>query len=297
MLLLAQLLVPIENLVRIEGRAQIGLVGYGLVVGLPGTGDSRKIAITKQLLRSALSSLDFVPEKDFESKNVAAVMITATVPAGARPGSKIDVQVSSIGDARSIDGGVLLPSPLKAGDGKIYAVAQGRVVAGKKSPTGKIPAGAVVTAELKLGGESALVLRNPSYQLAQQIASAINNVYPGAAIVKDAFVVNLNIPAGVGKAEFMAEILKLKVKVPPSSRVVIDSRTGVIVMGGDVKITKAAIFASGLKVECGFSMEDSATVDDVVSVLNQMGATPKMLVSVLQGLYRAGALQGELEVW
>ncbi|MCL6270099.1 flagellar basal body P-ring protein FlgI [Sansalvadorimonas sp. 2012CJ34-2] len=342
------------DLVDISGVRSNQLVGYGLVVGLDGSGDkTRQTKFTSQSLNNMLRQLGIqLPAgTDPNIKNVAAVSITATLPAFARPGQKIDITVSSIGDAKSLNGGTLLLAPLKGIDGNVYALAQGNLVVSGISvegnsgsevtvniPTvGRIPSGATVEREVPSNFASqdfiTLNLRSPSFTTARNIVRSINELLgPSAAKARDSASITVSAPADSGqKVTFMAMLENLDVESSrPPARVVINSRTGTVVMNQDVRVTTAAVshgnlivsiqessnvsqpnsFTSGgqavttpqsdIQVEQGnsrlFMMPESHSLQEVVNAVNSVGATPADLMAVLQALKEAGSLKAELVV-
>jgi flagellar P-ring protein precursor FlgI len=261
--------VRLKDLGRLSGWRENALVGYGLVTGLAGTGDSPRNQATRQSLANLLSRFDLsVSPEDMSSRNVAAVMMTARLPAFARPGDAIDVTVTSVGDARSLVGGTLLMAPLKAANGKVYALAQGPVSVGgyrydangnqvqKNHPTvGTVSGGAHV--EVGVAGEEpavselTFVLQDPDYTTAGRIADAINaKLGGGAARVRDAAGIAIAVPPAArdNPAPLLATLEGLAVTPDRRARVVINERTGTVVTGGDVRIERVAVSHGDLKV-------------------------------------------------
>lgn len=333
--LLWALKVPLRLLVEISTLRENQLVGYGLVVGLSRTGDSRSPLAT-DALRKVLSyrGID-LPEKGFESRNIAAVMVMAKIPPLAKKGDGIDIWVSSIGDAKSIEGGYLLQTPLSAPDGTIYAVAQGNLTTTKqieteaseaslypfvnrvrrqkpqneKTNTIFVPRGAILERELtedfflKDGSGNHIVkLRFVSFDpvTAHNALKAINEKYPTKAQLEEATLL-LSIPPEKTVLEFLAEILSLPVEAANPKKVVIDSRTGTVAMGGAVAIGKVAITHGSLSIQskekAAYVLEEAPTVGELVQGLNQMGISPSEIAQILKAIYAAGALYGELIVY
>ena len=347
---------PIGGAVRIKDIASLQnvrenqLVGYGLVIGLQGSGDSlRNSPFTEQSLRSMLDRLGInLRGSELRSRNVAAVIVTAELPPFAGKGSRIDVTVSSLGDATSLSGGSLVFTPLTAADGKVYAVAQGQIaVSGFSSSgqaenltqgvptTGRIPNGALVE-RLTRGqfgdiAELVLELRNPDFNTAVNIADAINAYtleHYGETVARerDLRTVILKKPERLGAARFIAEIGELAVAADAAARVVVDERTGTIVIGQDVTITTVAVTHGSLTVRvteeptvsqpAPFSNGEStvaprtsisarqnggqlrivegADLQTLVAGLNEMGLKPMGIIAILQAIKSAGALQAEL---
>ncbi|MEI4471379.1 flagellar basal body P-ring protein FlgI [Frigidibacter sp. MR17.24] len=344
--------IRIKDLVEIDGVRGNDLVGYGLIVGLNGTGDGlRNAPFTEEIMASILERLGVnVAGEQFRPRNVAAVMVTAALPAFARAGGRIDVTVSAIGDATSLLGGTLVMTPLNAADGQIYAVAQGTVLAGGASaqgaaasvvqgvPTsGTIPAGARVEREVDFElsqlSRVRLALRDPDFTTADRIADEINREFGrGVAEMTDPGTVAMNISAaGSGSpAQVLSRVEGLTIEPETRARVVIDQRSGTIVMGADVRVSRVAVsqgnltlrveeapivvqpnpFAEGETVvvprsaadvteEPGIRMaeiSDSNSLTDVVAGLNALGVSPRDMIDILKTIHAAGALHAEFIV-
>lgn len=343
--------IRIKDIASFEGVRENQLVGYGLVVGLNGSGDSDQ---TKFQIQSVVNMLERMgvttSANDIKVKNVAAVMVTATLPAFAKQGNRMDVLVSSMGDAKSIAGGTLVMTPLKGADNQVYAVAQGSILtnsfafggqgatAQKNHPTaGRIANGALVERELPntLAGKSVLNLNldTADFTTASRIVTAINDKFKApVATSRDSGSVALAIPESYTNrtVEFIAALESLEVKPDVQAKVVLNERTGTIVMGENVRISTVAIthgslslviketprvsqpapFSKGgetkvvprtdLKVEEEnrrlMVMPEGASIGDVVRALNLLGVTPRDLISILQAVKAAGALQAELSI-
>jgi flagellar P-ring protein precursor FlgI len=261
--------VPIRALGRFDGWRENALVGYGLVTGLSGSGDSRSSAVTRQALRNVLSRLGTtVADVDISSRNVAVVVVTAMLPASANVGDKIDVTVSSVGDARSIAGGTLLMTSLSGPDQQVYALAQGPLVVGgyqfdaqlnlaqRNHPTtGRIVLGASVERPvdaklLNARGEISFLLAEPDFATARNIAAAVNQRFgPSVATVENADRVKIAAPSGSREfAEFVSAVQDLGVQPGRQYRVVVNERTGTVVAGGDVTISPVVISQGDLRV-------------------------------------------------
>lgn len=350
----------IKDIVDIEGVRDNQLVGYGLVVGLNGTGDDLdKAVFTRESLIGMLQRLGVnARDEDLDTDNVAAVMVTANFPAFGRHGARIDVTISALGDAESLLGGNLLVTPLLGADGEVYAVAQGPVAVGGFSAggeaetitrgvptTGRIPNGAIIEREVPFALNELqrvkLSLRNPDLSTAGRIAGAINDflreqrkIEQPSAEVTDPGTVTLAIPeAYSGRAvALLSDIEQLTVKADQIAKVVIDERSGVIVMGQNVRISTVAIAQGNLTIritetpqvsqpgpfaEAGETVVVPRTqieVDDqngsrlavvegngvslqqLVDGLNALGIGPRDMISILQTIKAAGALQAEIEV-
>jgi flagellar P-ring protein FlgI len=343
----------IKELARVQGVRDNPLIGYGLVVGLDGTGDqTTQTPFTTQSLQAMLSQLgvQLPPGTSLQLKNVAAVMATAVLPAFARSGQTIDLTISSLGNAKSLRGGTLLMTPLKGADGQVYAVAQGNVLVGGVGASangskvqvnhlsvGRIPAGATVEREVltALGQGQFVYLESNAtdFTIARQIAEAINAIVgAGLAQAMDGRVVRVRAPEEIAqRVEFLARIENLEV-VPArgSARVIVNSRTGSVVMNQTVTIEPCAIAHGNLSViihtepvisqpnplstqgetvqtqrssieireERGglVTMPAGVSLAQVVKALNSIGATPQDLLAILQAMKSAGVLRAELEV-
>ncbi len=340
----------IKDIVEFEGVRDNMLVGYGLVVGLNGSGDSLINAVfTKQSLSSMLERLGVnVRDAVLTTKNVAAVMVTARLPAFAASGSQIDVTVSAMGDAKSLLGGTLLVTPLMGADGQAYAVAQGTVQTGAVSasggsgsvvlkgvPTaGRIAAGAIVEREtgfqLASLNQLRLTLRNPDFTTARRIADAVNVRYPGAASADNPTIVTLRPPGGRDLVGFVTAVEQIPVEPDSAAKVVIDEVTGVVVMGENVRVSTVAIAQGNLTITVqetpqvsqplpfsqgttttvtqsaisvneekgkGLVMvKEGASLSSLVAGLNALGVTPRDMISILQTIKAAGALQADIQV-
>ena len=344
--------VRLKDLVEVEGVRGNDLVGYGLVVGLNGTGDGmRNIPYTEESLSSLLERLGVnVQGEEFRPKNVAAVLVTATLPAFARTGSQIDVTVSAIGDAKDLTGGMLIMTPLNAADGQIYAVAQGPVLVSGFSaegdaasvtegvPTaGTIPNGARV--ERELGFDFAemknirLALRAPDFTTASRVEAAINTQSNlSIATMLDATTVEVKVDEKFrSPAHMISEIENYKITPAQKARVVVDQRSGTIVLGSEVRISSVAVAQGNLSIRVRevpvvsqpnpFSrrgetvvvpqtdididasedrnvavLEENITLADLVDGLNALGVSPREMIDILKSIKSAGALHAELVV-
>ncbi len=341
----------IKDIVEFEGVRENQLVGYGIVVGLNGTGDAlRNAPFTKQSLEAMLERLGVnVRDANLNTKNVAAVMVTAKLPPFSAPGSQIDVSVSALGDAKSLLGGTLLVTPLLGADGEAYASAQGTVQTGSISaggssgstvlkgvPTaGRIAGGASVEREvgfqLAAMGVMRMTLRNPDFTTAKRIAEVINAKYPGCAYADNPTIVAIRPPPGQNMIAFIAEVENMSVEPDSPAKVVIDEVAGVIVMGDAVRVSTVAIQQGNLTItvseqpavsqptpfsrggqttvvpQSAISVEEEkgkqfltvksgASLATLVGGLNALGVTPRDMISILQTIKAAGALQAEIEV-
>jgi flagellar P-ring protein FlgI len=342
----------IKDLASIEGVRENQLVGYGLVVGLNGTGDTlNNSPFTKQSLTSMLERLGVNTRgTNLRTANVAAVMVTANLPPFSTQGTRIDITVSALGDSKSLQGGTLLVTPLLGADGEVYAVGQGAVAisgftaegdAAKVTrgvPTvGRIANGAVIEREIEfaLKGQTVLrlALRNPDFTTAKRIAAAINDFLgSSSAEPTDPSTVAIQIPANYrgNMIKLLTEVELLRVEPDQRARIVIDERSGIIVMGKDVRVSTVAIaqgnltvsisespivsqpqaFSNGqttvvprtnIKVDAGEGkqlgiVKEAVTLKELVDGLNALGIGPRDMISILQAIKAAGALQADIEV-
>lgn len=319
--------VRIKDLANIRGVRPNQLVGYGLVVGLNGTGDSRKSLATNKAAAMMLTKLGMrtLPEES-SSGSMASVLVTAELPAFSRNGDRLDIRLSTVGDAKSLAGGTLVLTPLKAGDGNIYAAAQGAVVVGQASGTGvqvltvaTVPGGAFVEREFVPDFGSTdqvlLSLRVPDFTTNSRVADEINRYFRGYfARSADQGLIEVTVPENYldRKVEFVSELERLKVAVDRRAVVIVNERTGTVVMGSDVNIGPISISHGALTINVaqekkggsGASGASAAansvvalggsTVGRLIETLNALGVKPQDLVGILQAIHAAGALKAEL---
>ena len=308
----------LKDLVQFKGVRENPVIGYGLVIGLNGTGDGGGEIVDASLKRM-FQKLGLNPQKEVSSKNVASVIVTAKLPPFGRIGQKIDVTVSSIGDSNSLAGGTLLVTPLKGGDGKIYAVANGSIsigglTKGKAFPTtGTISGGATIEREVNFAFNEKksirMSLNNPDFTTAARIEKTINQELGGKyAISKDSTTVDLVVPVHYQRkvVQLMAILENFKVHSDQKAKIVINERTGTIVAGGEVVIKPVAVSHGDLTIEVKggngdkpdrfYLMDKKTTLNELVKSLNAFGATPEDLISIFQALKRNGALIGEIEL-
>ncbi|MGD2097759.1 MAG: flagellar basal body P-ring protein FlgI [Desulfobacterales bacterium] len=345
--------VRIKDIADIRGVRQNQLVGYGLVVGLEGTGDSDSALFTIQSLASLLEKMGVtVQTEDIEDvENVAAVMVTANLPPFASLGGRLDVLVSSIGDAENLQGGTLLFTPLRAADGNVYAVAQGPVSTGgfavsgnsgdevqKNFPTvGRVVGGALVEKQLHSNFNEkkalTLALKEPDFTTASRVAQAINRAfYDQLAQTENAGSIRVTVPQNYAgnTVQFVTMIERLGVTPDMVSKVVVNERTGTVIMGENVRISTIAIAHGNLSIQINesqdvsqplpfsrggetvvtpeseivvqegknpiFLVESGVSIGEVVKALNALGVSPRDLIAIFQALKAAGALQAELEI-
>jgi flagellar P-ring protein precursor FlgI len=344
--------IPLRDVVDVAGVRDNQLVGYGLVVGLAGTGDGTQAKFTVQSLANALKRMGVViPPNAIRVRNAAAVMVTADLPAFARPGSRLDVTVSSIGDAKSLTGGTLLMTPLKGPDGRVYAIAQGPISLGgaisasaagasvqKNHPTtGVIPSGALVerSAAVNLSGREFfhVQLRHPDFATAYRIEKAVGQAFdPGAAKAIDAGTVRVSVPQPLRNSpvEFLALLMDVDIVPNVPARVVLNERTGTVVLGGEVRISQVSVTHGNLTISIAtrygvsqpapfsengqtvvvpesevvieeeaasrIEMGDGTRVKDLVGALKGIGVSPRDMMAIFQAIRAAGALHAELVV-
>ena len=343
--------VLVRDIATIEGVRENALIGYGIVIGLKGTGDRQQTVFTTQTLANVLQRLGLqIPASSVQVRNVAAVIVTAALPAFAHPGTTLDVTVSSVGDAKSLEGGVLLLTALHAADGQVYASAQGPLTLGGYSAggngnskelnhatVGRVPEGGIVErdASIDLNRLSTLsfILRQPDFTATRDVAAAINKEFgKSVAAAQDSRRIDVNVAeAGASSVPtLISKIQNLSISFHPAAKVVMNERTGTIVMGGDVKLTPVAVFHGDLTVEVttkfavsqpepfskngetkvirdtdvraqeeparSIRLEEGANVEELVNGLHTMGATAHDIVAILQAIKAAGGMEAELEV-
>lgn len=344
--------VLIRDVATVEGVRENSLVGYGLVAGLKGTGDKQQTYFTVQTLASVLARMGVqipaaVLQSTVQVKNVAAVFVTASLPPFSRPGMRLDVMVSSIGDARSLEGGLLLLTPLYAADGQVFAAAQGPLVVGGYSagtsanakqvnhPTvGRVPGGALVERDSALDLASldhlSLLLNDANFSTAEEVAKAINRerAQPVATVI-DGRRIEIRMEKGAAIPEVLARVENLEIEVRRRAKVVVNERTGTVVLGKDVHLGAVSILHGNFSIAVttaysvsqpnplgqgqtevvpqtkvsaseaparNVELNEGASVEELVTRLQAIGATARDVVSILQAIKAAGALEAELEV-
>lgn len=343
----------LQDIAVVQGVRGNQLIGVGLVVGLAGTGDGTNITFTPQAVTAMLERFHItVPPGQLQLKNVAFVSVTATLPPFVHSGSAIDVTVSSMGDAKSLQGGTLLQTPLQAANGQVYAAAQGSISVGgfqagggsggsvtqNHVAAGRIPGGAIVEQDVPttLTGASDdslnVTLDTPDYTTAERVARAIRSQLPaGATSVQplDAGTIQVDFAPGTDTVGLIASLQNLEVETDEPAKIVINERTGTVVMGGDIVVTPCAVAHGNLTVSIAnnpvisqpgpFSngntvvaprknikvtestqhlipIPASSTIDKVVRSLNALGVTPRDLIAILQAMHDAGALHADIEI-
>ena len=343
--------VRVKDVARIQGVRENELVGYGLVIGLNGSGDKAGTLFTVQSITSMLQRMGIQVAKDRVGvKNVAAVVVTAKLPPFAKAGASLDVLVSSLGDASSLQGGVLLLTPLQAADGKVYAVAQGPVSIGgfnieaggtgekvqKNHPTaGRVPNGATIEREVPMtvvqNQTLAITLNSPDFTTAGRLAEAIDrSLGSGRSRAEDAATVRVTVESGQDLIGLISRLEHVRLTPDRVAKVVINERTGTIIMGSEVRISTVAIAHANLSIQIKSELQvsqpaplstggkttvvpksevsvqeekrqltvlnEGASIGDLVQAMNALGVTGRDLISILQAIKQAGALQAELEI-
>jgi flagellar P-ring protein precursor FlgI len=343
--------VRLKDIAQVRGVRSNQLIGYGIVVGLEGTGDSNGALFTVQSIANMLERFGItVPPNAIKVKNVAAVMVTAELPPFARAGNTLDVVVSSIGDARSLQGGTLLQTPLRGADGNVYAVAQGPLSIGgfnfggggarvqrNHTTVGRIPNGALIEREVPasyLQGDNGVTiqLHKPDFTTAARVVSSIRSAFPNLTVrAHDPSTIRILLDADTATDPVMliAQLETLSVLPDSKARVVVNERTGTVVVNGDVRVAPVAIAHGGITVRIQTTFEvsqppplsegqtqvvpqtqvdareeparmvylrEGASVESLVKALNALGVSPRDLIAILQSLKAAGALHAEIEV-
>jgi len=339
----------IKDIANINGVRPNILIGYGLVVGLKGTGDKNSTIFTNQTLSNMLEKMGVIVDPTVTKvANVAGVMVTAEMPPFAKAGNRLDVVVSSLGDATTLEGGVLMMTPLKGGDGRTYAVAQGPLLVGgfavggqgasvqKNHPTvGRVPNGAIVEQEIpydSFGDALKISLKRPDFTNARRVVDRINGLYRGIASAEDGGTVIVQIPQQMKSdpVKFLSVIESLDINPDNYAKIVVDEKTGTIVIGEDVRIATVAISHGNVSVQIKedkkvsqalpqarggqtvvtpdtqmnveeekghfYYLDKGASVKELVDALNAVGLTARDVITILRTIKAAGALQAELEV-
>lgn len=313
----------LKDVASIRGVRENQLIGYGLVVGLKGTGDTQAEFTSKSFARLIEKLGVQLDKKDIVSKNVAAVIITASLPPFAKAGNPLDITVSAVGDSSSLVGGTLLQAPLRAGNDEIFAVAQGAISVlgdGKDVHTtvGRIPNGAMIERDIQADFANRkmyrMTLHNPDFTTAARTILTINKELGGQyASAKDAGTIDIITPSSYENrgVELMATIEAIEINPDQKARVIINEKTGTIVIGEKVKISKVGLSHGNITLKVVDEktkkltptddkvalLDTGANVGDLVQALNKLGVTPKDLISILQSIKAAGALHGELETF
>jgi flagellar P-ring protein precursor FlgI len=320
--------VRIKDIADLQGIRDNQLVGIGLVTGLAGRGDSQNSELLKAAIANLLSNFGFrIDPADVRSRNCAVVTVSCQIPAFVRAGENVDILVSSIGDARTLDGGVLLQTPLRAANGVVYAMAQGQIfttqaaTGGSQRTVGIIPGGAIIEQDVLstfLDDNSlSILLRHPDFVTANSVSAAIRQKYPDILLqAVDAAMIELSIPQQwrSDPVGFIAELESIQVTPEPSNKVVIDSSSGVIIFGEQVRIGKVAVSYQDISVsvspygraatgllegeegEQNFVFDQTTTVEELVDTLKTIGLETEMIIHIIKAIDRAGSLYGTLIV-
>ena len=327
----------IKDIANVVGVRENQLIGYGLVVGLNGSGDGSSSEFTIQSLSNMLQSVNVkINPDDIKSKNTAAVMVTAKLPAFARQGDKLDITISSIGDAKSLQGGTLLMTPLKAVDGEIYALAQGSLTLGGKTPSNHVTSGTIfggafvereVAYDIYNQDTVFLSLKESNFNIASNIQNAVNlNIGGELALAVDSRTIKISKPGGVNMVDFLAQILNIDVEYKALDKIIIDEKTGTVVSGIHITVDPVVITHGDITIKIepdtyeqidtenrnivdiqdGMAVDANSnrllisgqktTVASVARALNKLGATPSDIISILENLKRVGAIHVNLEV-
>ncbi|OOQ30303.1 flagellar biosynthesis protein FlgI [Helicobacter pylori] len=320
----------IGDIASVVGVRDNQLIGYGLVIGLNGTGDKSGSKFTMQSISNMLESVNIkISADDIKSKNVAAVMITASLPPFARQGDKIDIHISSIGDAKSIQGGTLVMTPLNAVDGNIYALAQGAIISGNSSNllSANIINGATIEREVSYDlfhkNAMTLSLKSPNFKNAIQVQNTLNKVFGNkVAIALDPKTIQITRPERLSMVEFLALVQEIPINYSAKNKIIVDEKSGTIVSGVDIivhpivvtsqditlKITKEPLSDSKNTQDLDNNMSldtahntlssngKSITIAGVVKALQKIGVSAKGMVSILQALKKSGAISAEMEI-
>ena len=328
----------LKDMASIKGVRHNQLVGYGLVVGLDGTGDGGNTTFTTQALKNMLESMGVhVNKDDLNVKNIAGVLVTANLPPFSKIGQTIDVTLSSLGDAKSLQGGTLVATPLKGLDKNVYALAQGPIsiggfeISGSTAGTSiqknhvtvaKIPNGATVEREVSVNfaGKKALTLslHTPDFSTVSLMVTTINEQLGGTyAVAKDGATAEITVPEEYqsNAIALLAKIENMRVKQDDRAKVIMDERTGTVVMGANVQISELAVAHGNLSIQITdedigsgqtlkakdgqaklIHLKTGVTLNEVVRALNALGTTPRDLIAIFQSIQASGALQAELEI-
>lgn len=338
----AQAKVRIKDISRMSGDREYQVIGYGLVTGLNATGDKGEMSV--EMMKGMLQNMGMeVNSSQIVSKNSAAVVVTGMLPPYARPGESFDITISSIGDAKSLMGGVLLPTLLKGGDGQVYAVAQGNVSIGGFEATtggaannrntqrnhltvGYISGGAIMERSVEdrfaRSGKFSILLQEKDAILTRKVKEAVDRRYGnGWAVITNPGQVEVTVPRSMADdpVSFAANIENLTLTIDEPNRVVINERTGTVIVGNNVRISRVVISHNGIRIAVDANNENQSgmgggrrrrdekqasmvdvqgetTVDDLVNALNAVGATPKDLIAIFEAINAAGALHGDLKI-
>ena len=310
--------VRIKDVAGLEGVTENQLLGIGLVTGLSGKGDSSGSVLLRKTLSNMMARFGLeIDPKDVKSRNCAVVMVSADVPSFVRPGERIDLAVSSIGDARSLAGGILLQTNLNAANGEVYAVAQGKVMTGRTGieTVGSVIGGGIVEKEILsrfvTEGKVSILLRNPDFVTAGAVADSVREAFEGITVdTRDASLIDITVPSERADdiVGFIGEIESLTISPDVSGKVVIDSQSGIIIIGDNVRIGRVAVAYEDVRIQVGasawgeeekpkvFLMDETTDVEDLVETLQTVGLETEVIVGIMKAIEAAGALYGRLIV-
>lgn len=314
----AKQLVRVKDIAVIQGIRENQLTGIGLVTGLDGQGDSEKNPLLRRVLANFISAFNIsVPAEQLKSKNCAVVSVTADIPAFVYPGDRIEVTVSSLGEAKSLESGILLQTPLRAANGKTYAAAQGKIKTargrGAIQTVGTITDGAIMEEEVRAlfseQGAFSIILRRPDFSTAANLAKKIQAEIEGLEVsVRDSKLITVKSRETDNLISLITQIENMEIEADAPARVVINASSGVVVVGKNVKIDAAGISVGGAKITIStenewedkeseqFYWRNTSNVEDMVSMLQQIGLSTEKIIDVLKSLEAAGALHAVIEV-
>lgn len=336
--LLAAAEVRIKDISKMSGNREYQVIGYGLVTGLNGTGDKSNMSI--EMIRGMLQNMGMeVNSSQIVTRNSAAVIVTAMLPSYGKPGESLDITISSLGDAKSLQGGVLLPTLLKGGDGQVYAVAQGNVsiggfesgIGGRNNrgvqrnhlTVGYISGGGImergINERFAANGKFSILLQEKDAVLTRKVKEAVDKRYGvGWSTITNPGQIEITVPRSLSDdpVSFAANIENLTLTIDEPNRVVINERTGTVIVGNNARISRVVISHNGIKIAVDannvanmgrsnrrdekqgtmVSVQGETTVDDLVAALNAVGASPKDLIAIFEAINAAGALHGELKI-
>jgi flagellar P-ring protein precursor FlgI len=312
--------VRIKDIAYIHGVRENQLTGFGIVTGLAGKGDSSNNVLLKTVLSNLFTTFGVnIPPNDIKSKNCAVVMVTADIPPFVRPGDRISVTISSVADAKSLEGGVLLQTNLRAANENVYAVAQGKLVITQRNESvktvGTVPGGAIIEREVLSSIDSrdtvSIALYRGDLATIYSIAQKIRESFPDTEVFEeDASLLRVAVPEEFQDnwVAFIVAVESLQVTPDSAAKVVVNPRSGVVVMGKEVKIGKVAVSYKGDKISIGagygfqeeqkeqFVLDDGTTVDDLVTIMQEIGIKTDVIIEILKAIDQAGALYGKLEI-
>lgn len=303
----------IKDISSILGVRENELTGYGLVIGLNGTGDKSNSKFTMQAVSNMLETMNIkVSPNDIKSKNVAAVIVSAKLPPFSRAGDKIDISVSSLGDAKSLAGGTLVLTPLSAIDGNVYAIAQGNISLNSNSLTATIPQAGTIERELVYDiynkPNATLSLKDADFKNATNIQKAINNYFnENLALAKDPRTISLTKPANMGMVEFLGIVGEIDIDYQKNNKIIIDEQSGTIITGSEIRITPITISHGDMTIKIidspntqnqmqnNLIVANKPTISSLVGALQKIGTNSQNIISILNAIKKSGAINVEIE--